>query len=83
MTFDEQAVIEYVTQQRWYGAKSRAVFCTYSMALGTSPAVVARKGKKNLKFVATGSGLRDLIHWPRVTLWASSETMRRSTRSSL
>jgi maltokinase len=25
MTFDEQAVIEYVTQQRWYGAKSRAV----------------------------------------------------------
>ncbi len=25
MTFDEQAVIEYVTKQRWYGAKSRAV----------------------------------------------------------
>ncbi len=25
MTFDEQAVIEYVTQQRWYGAKSRSV----------------------------------------------------------
>jgi maltokinase len=25
MTFDEYAVIEYVTQQRWYGAKSRAV----------------------------------------------------------
>src|SRR6266446_3423665 len=25
MTFDEQAVIDYVTQQRWYGAKSRAV----------------------------------------------------------
>ena len=25
MTFDEQALIEYVTQQRWYGAKSRAV----------------------------------------------------------
>jgi trehalose synthase-fused probable maltokinase len=25
MSFDEQAVIEYVTQQRWYGAKSRAV----------------------------------------------------------
>ncbi|MDX6442710.1 MAG: maltokinase [Gaiellales bacterium] len=25
MTFNEQAVIEYVTQQRWYGAKSRAV----------------------------------------------------------
>ena len=23
MTFDEQALIEYVTQQRWYGAKSR------------------------------------------------------------
>ncbi len=25
MTFDEQAVIDYVTQQRWYGAKSRSV----------------------------------------------------------
>jgi trehalose synthase-fused probable maltokinase len=25
VTFDEQAVIEYVTQQRWYGAKSRSV----------------------------------------------------------
>jgi trehalose synthase-fused probable maltokinase len=25
MNFDEQAVISYVTQQRWYGAKSRAV----------------------------------------------------------
>ena len=25
MTFDEQAVIDYVTEQRWYGAKSRAV----------------------------------------------------------
>jgi maltokinase len=25
MTFNEQAVIEYVTQQRWYGAKSRSV----------------------------------------------------------
>ena len=25
MTFNEQAVIEYVTKQRWYGAKSRAV----------------------------------------------------------
>jgi maltokinase len=25
MTFDEQAVIEYVTKQRWYGAKSRSV----------------------------------------------------------
>jgi maltokinase len=25
MTFNEQAVIEYVTRQRWYGAKSRAV----------------------------------------------------------
>jgi len=25
MTFDEQGLIEYVTQQRWYGAKSRAV----------------------------------------------------------
>jgi trehalose synthase-fused probable maltokinase len=25
MTFDENAVIEYVTRQRWYGAKSRAV----------------------------------------------------------
>jgi maltokinase len=25
MNFDEQAVIEYVTKQRWYGAKSRAV----------------------------------------------------------
>jgi maltokinase len=25
MTFNEQAVIDYVTEQRWYGAKSRAV----------------------------------------------------------
>src|SRR6266446_317414 len=25
MTFDEQAVIDYVTKQRWYGAKSRSV----------------------------------------------------------
>ncbi len=25
MTFDEQAVIDYVTEQRWYGAKSRSV----------------------------------------------------------
>ncbi len=25
MSFDERALIEYVTQQRWYGAKSRAV----------------------------------------------------------
>jgi len=25
VTFDEQAVIDYVTQQRWYGAKSRSV----------------------------------------------------------
>ena len=25
MNFNEQAVIEYVTKQRWYGAKSRAV----------------------------------------------------------
>ncbi len=25
MTFNEQAVIEYVTKQRWYGAKSRSV----------------------------------------------------------
>jgi maltokinase len=25
MSFDEQTVIEYVTRQRWYGAKSRAV----------------------------------------------------------
>jgi trehalose synthase-fused probable maltokinase len=25
VTFDEHAVIEYVTQQRWYGAKSRSV----------------------------------------------------------
>ena len=25
MTFEEHAVIEYVTQQRWYGAKSRSV----------------------------------------------------------
>jgi trehalose synthase-fused probable maltokinase len=25
VTFDEQAVIEYVTRQRWYGAKSRSV----------------------------------------------------------
>ena len=25
MAFDEQALIEYVTKQRWYGAKSRAV----------------------------------------------------------
>ena len=31
MTFDEQAVIEYVTKQRWYGAKSRSV--THSEAL--------------------------------------------------
>ena len=23
MSFDEQALIEYVTEQRWYGAKSR------------------------------------------------------------
>ena len=25
MTFDEQAMIDYVTEQRWYGAKSRSV----------------------------------------------------------
>src|SRR6266851_4921385 len=25
MSFDEQAVIDYVTKQRWYGAKSRTV----------------------------------------------------------
>jgi trehalose synthase-fused probable maltokinase len=31
VTFDEQAVIEYVTKQRWYGAKSRSV--THSEAL--------------------------------------------------
>jgi maltokinase len=31
VTFNEQAVIEYVTKQRWYGAKSRAV--THSQVL--------------------------------------------------
>jgi trehalose synthase-fused probable maltokinase len=31
MTFDEQAVIDYVTRQRWYGAKSRSV--THSQVL--------------------------------------------------
>ena len=25
MSFDERALIEHVTQQRWYGAKSRGV----------------------------------------------------------
>jgi hypothetical protein len=25
MSFDERELIEYVTKQRWYGAKSRAV----------------------------------------------------------
>src|SRR5437763_3777496 len=25
MSFDERALIEYVTEQRWYGAKSRSV----------------------------------------------------------
>ena len=25
MSFDEQALIEHVTQQRWYGAKSRGI----------------------------------------------------------
>ena len=31
MSFDERAAIDYVTKQRWYGAKSRAV--THSQVL--------------------------------------------------
>src|SRR5262249_47994011 len=35
MSMDEQALIEYVTRQRWYGAKSRTV--THSEVLDTVP----------------------------------------------